>query len=1200
MNIDIRTPNRNKHISSSGEMTDAASSHGRVGKPRSLIYRSTFQQYSLFVLIAVVGMFLFASQANAASITGSNTSNISIPDGAPGNWVSSTIAISGTPSGAVVTGIDIYFKCIHPYSGDLVVDLNADATGALGDQNLWNREGGSADNPTRTTTSIHTFDGLSVNRTWYLYARDYATGDSGYIDEWTITIYYTAPATPTISSISPTSMTADGVGHILTINGSNFASGNYVQWHGNSTSWATTNNSPSLSSSSKLTVSINPGTVNDTLYFRVCNSSGSCSGSSGALTVTTLVATPTISSISPTSMTADGVGHTLTINGSNFASGNYVQWHGNSTSWATTNNSPSLNGTSQLTVSINPGTVNDALYFRVCNSSGSCSGSSGALTVTALVATPTISSISPTSMTADGVGHTLNINGSNFASGNYVQWHGNSTSWATTNNSPSLNGTSQLTVSINPGTVNDALYFRVCNSSGSCSGSSGALTVTALVATPTISSISPTSMTADGVGHTLTINGSNFQAGNIVQFKWGVPPGDGVWTTGNTPSLNGTSQMTVSMNPGTDNDTIYVRVCRSSSATTPADCSSGTQSITVIPQSTGFYLSFPLGNKTPYDAEITSVFDHSVPDGRYTADNKVAAFSGEVGDQLNEMEGCVTFGASILCSYEKADGSNFLIGKANYVGTLKTGSSTLNYDGHPGYDYRVETGTPVYAAADGIVVFTNTDPSDPSGVYVRLQHDSAGYQTQYLHLSEVLVSENQSVTREQLIGESGNTGASEGPHLHFEVKKHVASGDWIAVDPYGWQGSEADPYLIQNINLWQVPPSDAPVPTISELDPTTLPSSNTTQAFKVIGNNFVTGSIRSHLVFTDPTETAYSSSAHPDREGPISGTEFNYQLNNGNTPGIWSVKVVNPDGKQSNSLTFEVTSSVPPVGTTVLGVDVSHWQGTINWPQVYGAGRRFAFVKATEGNLAEDDDPMFLQNMSNGKSAGLLVGAYHVATSPLASAADEANHFLAVAGSYITAGNLRPVLDIEPEASNELGSGISQWIRDWCDTVETTTGARPILYMIRYDATHYMASDLTKYPIWVATDSNDPGADPGDLGPWTSWTFQQYGSDHIFSTVPGISGYADLDSFNGDLATLSSIYVITTAVCPDCSGDAPVVIQNLRFPPGTDCECNATSPVTIGPNVTFESGAKFRVKAPKVSFKTGVNVKDGADFKSGQ
>ncbi|MBI5716627.1 MAG: IPT/TIG domain-containing protein [Burkholderiales bacterium] len=186
--------------------------------------------------------------------------------------------------------------------------------------------------------------------------------------------------TPTISSISPTSMTANGNAQTLTINGSGFASGNYVQWHGST--WVTTNGSPNIISGNALTVSINPGTVNDTLFFRVCNSAGSCSASSNGLTVTAVVTTPTISSISPTSMTANGNAQTLTINGSGFASGNYVQWHGNASgTWVTTNGSPSIVSATRLTVSINPGTVNDTLFFRVCNSAGSCSASSNGLTV---------------------------------------------------------------------------------------------------------------------------------------------------------------------------------------------------------------------------------------------------------------------------------------------------------------------------------------------------------------------------------------------------------------------------------------------------------------------------------------------------------------------------------------------------------------------------------------------------------------------------------------------------------------------------------------------------------------------------------------------------------------------------------------------------------------------------------------------------
>ena len=151
----------------------------------------------LSAVTATLLLFCHVHVTSAASVVGSNPGNVNIPDA--GAYVSSTIAISTAPAGAVVTGIDVYFKCTHTYSGDLVVDLNADSTGSLGNRNLWNREGAGADNPTRTTPGIPTFNGLSVNRTWYLYAKDFAVGDSGYIDEWTITVYYSNPTTYTIT-----------------------------------------------------------------------------------------------------------------------------------------------------------------------------------------------------------------------------------------------------------------------------------------------------------------------------------------------------------------------------------------------------------------------------------------------------------------------------------------------------------------------------------------------------------------------------------------------------------------------------------------------------------------------------------------------------------------------------------------------------------------------------------------------------------------------------------------------------------------------------------------------------------------------------------------------------------------------------------------------------------------------------------------
>ena len=141
------------------------------------------------VILAACLTAVMPSLAHAASITGSNSGNVSIPDN--DGWVYSGITISGAPSGAIVTGIDCHFSCIHTWSSDLDIDLKDQ--GSTRNYHMWSREGGSADNPSRTVSGIATFNGLAVNGTWKLFAKDMAAGDTGYIDEWWITIYYSLP-----------------------------------------------------------------------------------------------------------------------------------------------------------------------------------------------------------------------------------------------------------------------------------------------------------------------------------------------------------------------------------------------------------------------------------------------------------------------------------------------------------------------------------------------------------------------------------------------------------------------------------------------------------------------------------------------------------------------------------------------------------------------------------------------------------------------------------------------------------------------------------------------------------------------------------------------------------------------------------------------------------------------------------------------
>ena len=103
---------------------------------------------------------------------------------------------------------------------------------------------------------------------------------------------------------------------------------------------------------------------------------------------------------------------------------------------------------------------------------------------------------------------------------------------------------------------------------------------------------------------------------------------------------------------------------------------------------------------------------------------------------------------------------------------------------HGGVDFAVSTGTPVMAANDGVVVGTPYD-ADGFGNYVQIQHRD-GHSSYYGHLSSKGVSEGQEVNAGQVVGVSGNSGNSTGPHLHFEVRR-----GGIKVDPLGYLSGAA-------------------------------------------------------------------------------------------------------------------------------------------------------------------------------------------------------------------------------------------------------------------------------------------------------------------------------------------------------------------------------------------------------------------------
>lgn len=127
-----------------------------------------------------------------------------------------------------------------------------------------------------------------------------------------------------------------------------------------------------------------------------------------------------------------------------------------------------------------------------------------------------------------------------------------------------------------------------------------------------------------------------------------------------------------------------------------------------------------------------------------------------------------------------------------WYGSLYTNSAGAKY-AHEGLDISMPVGTPIYAPYDGIVAWSDTDPA--YGEYVRTYHPVLGVCFFFAHLSEHRVQTGNSIKQGQLLGLSGNTGNSTGPHLHFECRWMDANGKYRSgvsakpnarIDPLAW------------------------------------------------------------------------------------------------------------------------------------------------------------------------------------------------------------------------------------------------------------------------------------------------------------------------------------------------------------------------------------------------------------------------------
>lgn len=141
------------------------------------------------------------------------------------------------------------------------------------------------------------------------------------------------------------------------------------------------------------------------------------------------------------------------------------------------------------------------------------------------------------------------------------------------------------------------------------------------------------------------------------------------------------------------------------------------------------------------------------------------------------------------------------------IGDLQWPSDTPSwgtYAGHFGLDIQAAYGTPIYAPADGTVIWAGWSWESTYGNIVRIYHEELGLQTACAHMSRVAVSKGQTVKKGQVIGYVGSTGNSSGPHIHFEIyeKNSPSISGYPIMDDMNKWGKYFDAAALSANRVW--------------------------------------------------------------------------------------------------------------------------------------------------------------------------------------------------------------------------------------------------------------------------------------------------------------------------------------------------------------------------------------------------------------
>lgn len=206
-----------------------------------------------------------------------------------------------------------------------------------------------------------------------------------------------------------------------------------------------------------------------------------------------------------------------------------------------------------------------------------------------------------------------------------------------------------------------------------------------------------------------------------------------------------------------------------------------------------------------------------------------------------------------------------------------------------------------------------------------------------------------------------------------------------------------------------------------------------------------------------------------------------------------------------------------PEGYEIHGIDISHYQGKIDWEQlknamIKGCPVRFVIIKSTEGSSRLDEN--FRENFNQARDFGFIRGVYHF-WSNKSTAREQAYYFLDQV--HLTDGDLPPVLDIEHKPADKSVEDFQRDVLTWLHIVEDKYHAKPIIYTYYKFKEQYLSAPVFEdYPYWIAHYYVDKVQYKGK---WKFWQHTDVGK------LPGIKGYVDFNIYNGSYYELKQLCI---------------------------------------------------------------------------